>query len=265
MFQSLKESVVSKLLLIIMPLWIILAIIFGILDLDISIAIVDEGSNWGEFGAIYGEAPGYGLIAISLSVLIGSYNKDLRKQKIPAYVILVIGIILLIIGIMLNEQDVLIDGGVITISLIIFIFLTYNKNWENYQKISAIITILAVLNPLLFVQLIKVLCGRVRFRDLAINYSNYTPCFLPPGPSSSGRSFPSGHTAMGWMFLPLLIFLRENKVKSPVKVIIALFVLGWGLFVGLSRIVVGAHYASDVLFSTGISIITTLLLYKKFY
>ncbi|MFX1314307.1 MAG: phosphatase PAP2 family protein [Promethearchaeota archaeon] len=264
-FQSLRDSIVSKLLILLISFWIALAIIFGIFDLDISIAIVDEGSIWGNFGADYGGAPGYGLIAIALSVLIGGFNKDISRQKIPAYVIFIIGIIILIIGILLNEQAILIDGGAIVISIIIFLFFAYNKNWEKYRDISIIIILLAILNPLLFVQITKVLCGRIRFRDLAINYSNYTPWFSPPGPSSSGRSFPSGHTAMGWMFLPILIILKKYEWKNPFRVLATALILGWGFFVGISRVIIGAHFASDVLFSTGVASIETLLLYIKFY
>ncbi|MFX1408938.1 MAG: phosphatase PAP2 family protein [Promethearchaeota archaeon] len=265
MLQILRDSIVSNLLIILISFWISLAIIFGFFDLDISIAVVDEGSTWGNFGADYGGAPGYGLIAIALSVLIGSFNKDKSKQKIAAYVILIIGIILLILGILLNEQAILIDGGAIVISIMIFLFFTYKKNWENYRNIGALIILLAILNPLLFVQITKVLCGRIRFRDLAVNYSNYTPWFLPPGPSSSGTSFPSGHTAMGWMFLPILIIIKKYKWKNPIRVLVTALILGWGLFVGISRVVIGAHFASDVLFSTGFASIATLILYIKFY
>jgi membrane-associated phospholipid phosphatase len=67
------------------------------------------------------------------------------------------------------------------------------------------------------------------------------------------------------MFLPLLIPLRKWQWKSPIRLIGTILIIGWGIFVGLSRIVVGAHYASDVLFSTFIPIIITILLFKKYY
>jgi len=70
---------------------------------------------------------------------------------------------------------------------------------------------------------------------------------------------------MGWMFLPLLITVKDRKIKDPLRIIITVLVIGWGLFVGLSRIVVGAHYASDVLFSTGAATFVTIFLYIRFY
>ncbi|GAG16871.1 unnamed protein product, partial [marine sediment metagenome] len=112
--------------------------------------------------------------------------------------------------------------------------------------------------------------GRVRFRDLVPpppppGYTSFTPWFLPPGISLDNSSFPSGHAAMGWMFLPLLIIVKDRKIKDPIRIIVSILVIGWGLFVGLSRIAVGAHYASDVLFSTGAATIITIFLYTRFY
>ncbi len=260
---NLKESLINKLLLIVVISWIILSIVFGFIDLEISKAVVNESSLWGNFGADYGEVPGYVLITIALAVLIGGYNPDLRKQKIPAYVIILIGIFVLISGFIFNSKDLIFNGGGIVISLIVFVILTYNKDWKIYRNISAIIIILTVLNPILFVQITKALTGRVKFRDL-LSYSDYTPWFLPPG-LSGNQSFPSGHTGMSFMLIPLLILVREKKWKDPVKIIVIFLVIGWALFVGLSRIVVGAHYASDVLFTAGMAVLISIILYKKIY
>ncbi len=255
---------VGYLFLIILVLWIILALFFGIFDLQISISFVDENSLWGDFGAKYGEPPGYGLISIGLAILIGGYIKDLKKQKIPGYLSIVSGIIYLLYGIIdTNETDIL-SGICLIIPITVFIIVTWNKDWKSYRSISAIISILALLNPLLFVQLTKLFFGRIRFRDLAFDYSNFTPWFIPQG-ITGNYSFPSGHAAMGWMFLPLLITVKDLKWKDYRKIITVILVLGWGFFVGLSRIILGAHYASDVLFSTGFAAVITILLYKKYY
>ncbi|MFW9999324.1 MAG: phosphatase PAP2 family protein [Candidatus Hodarchaeota archaeon] len=255
---------INKLLIFVIVVWIILAVLFGFYDLNISIAVVDENSNWGIFGADYGEAPGYGLIGIAISTLIGSYNKNIKKQKIPAYVIIAIGFLLFILGFAFDEQDLILDGGIISICVTIFLIFTFNKEWQNYRKISAVIIILAVLNPLIFVQLIKLFWGRIRFRDLSPGFIDFTPWFIPQG-ITGNQSFPSGHTAMGWMFLPLLITLRKWQWKSIIRIVGTTLIIGWGLFVGLSRIVVGAHYSSDVLFSSIMATIITILLYKRLY
>ncbi len=255
-------SEIKKITLIALSTWVILAIIFGIYDLAISIAVVDEASIWGNFGADYGEVPGYVLIAIALATLLGSLFTNLKLQKIPAYVGVVVGVLFILF---INDDDYVIIGWSLIFSLLIYTIITWNKDWKNYRKISGVIALLAVINPLIFVQIAKILCGRIRFRNLDPGYTNFTQWFLPPGLSSDGNSFPSGHTAMGWMFIPLLIAIKDRKNTDPLRIMTILLVIGWGLFVGLSRIAVGAHYASDVLFSTGAATFVTIFLYTRFY
>ena len=256
-------SEIKLLALIALSTWVILAIIFGIWDLAISIAVVDRTSIWGNFGADYGETPGYVLIAIALATLLGSLFTNLKLQKIPAYVGIFIGVLFILF---INDEDYVYIGWSLIFSLLIYTIITWNKDWKQYRNISGVIALLAVINPLIFVQITKILCGRIRFKNLVPpGYNLFTPWFLPPGISGGGSSFPSGHTAMGWMFLPLLITVKDRKIKDPLRIIITVLVIGWGLFVGLSRIAVGAHYASDVLFSTGAATIVTIFLYSKFY
>ena len=253
---------VKKITLIVIVIWVILALIFGFYDLAISIAVVDEASIWGNFGADYGETPGYALIAIALATLLGSLFTNVKLQKIPAYVGVVVGVLFILF---IDDEKYVNMGWSLIISLLIYTIITWNKDWKRYKNISGVIALLAVINPLIFVQITKILCGRVRFRNLDLGYTNFTSWFLPPGISGGGSSFPSGHAAMGWMFLPLLIAVKDREIKDPLRIIVSVLVIGWGLFVGLSRIAVGAHYASDVLFSTGAATIITIFLYTKFY
>jgi membrane-associated phospholipid phosphatase len=265
MFENLMKSRVSKLLLVIAIIWVILAIVFGFTDLQISILVVDENSVWGIFGREYGEVPGYGLIAVALSALIGGYNDNLRKQKISAYVIIGIGLILIVLGFIFYYQELILYGAGVFICVLLFLLITFNKDWKNFRKISIVIIILAVLNPLIFVQITKILTGRIRFNDLAPGFIDYTPWFLPPGPLSGGGSFPSGHTSVSFMFLPLLILFRNRKIQDPVRILVTILILGWAIFVGLSRVVIGDHYASDVLFSAMMAAVITIFLYRRVY
>jgi len=260
MLEKFKESFTAKLLLIIVIVWVILALVFGFTDLEISKAVVDDSSEWGIFGRDYGEVPGYALIAIALATFLGSFNKNLNLQKIPAYISVIVGVLFIILG---GDETDLYTGWSLIIPMIIYVIITWNKDWKDYRTLAGIISLLAIINPLVLVQIIKLLWGRVRFRDLT-SFVDYTPWFLPQG-ITGNQSFPSGHTAMGWMFLPLLIAVKDRKNMDAIKILISILILGWGLFVGLSRIAIGAHYASDVLFSTGFAAIITILLYRKYY
>ena len=256
-------SEIKKITVIVLIIWIILAMIFGFTDLAISILVVDEASIWGNFGAEYGETPGYALIALALTTLLGSLFTNLNLQKIPAYVGIVVGILFVLL---IGDDRFIKIGWSLIVSLTVYVIITWKKDWKNYRRISGIIALLAVINPLLFIQITKILCGRIRFRDLTLpGYTEFTPWFLPPGITGGGSSFPSGHAAMGWMFLPMLILVKDRKNSDPLRIITIILVVGWGLFVGLSRIAVGAHYTSDVLFSTGAATVVTIFLYSRFY
>ncbi|MFX1259703.1 MAG: phosphatase PAP2 family protein [Promethearchaeota archaeon] len=262
------EDNLTILLISIIIVWIILAIIFGLTDLEISKAIVNREANWADIGKYYGEAPGYGIIATAIAILIGSYQQDLKKQKIGAYIILMIGAIILGIALIYDNIWFIAFGGGIAIGVLLFLIIAFKKDWKDFKTIAIVILLLAIINPLIFVQITKILCGRIRFNDLSPDYSNYSPWYLPPGPISGlkgNASFPSGHTSMGWMFLPLLILFKDRKLNNPKRVLITILIISWGLYLGISRIITGDHFASDVLFSTGVAFVATILLYKKFY
>ena len=262
--ETVKESFIAKLLLGVMVTWIVLAIVFGFADLQISKALVDQDSLLGNFGADYGEAPGWGLIGISLSILIGSTTKKVKKQKLGAIIMIALGFILVTYYVLDEGYQDVINYLTMVIFTFAFSIMTVNKDWREYKMLAEIVIILAIINVLVFVQGIKIAWGRVRFRDLLSDYSDFSPWFVPQG-ITGNQSFPSGHTAMGWMLLPLLIVLKDRDKRDPTRLVMTITIIGWGVFVLLSRILVGAHYASDVLFATGMAAIITILLYYLFY
>jgi membrane-associated phospholipid phosphatase len=98
----------------------------------------------------------------------------------------------------------------------------------------------------LLVSGLKLIWGRVRFRDLQPLSDDFSPWYSPQG-WTGHSSFPSGHAALGWLLLAaVLIWPRGSRhYRWTLGLCIA-----WGAFVAASRVVVGAHYLSDVLFST---------------
>ncbi len=262
-----KDTLVFKLLIVVILAWIILAIIFGIYDLEISKAIVNRESIWANFMYTYDEGLGYGLVSVAIAILVGSYQDDLKKQKIPAYVIIIIGLIIFIIALIVGIVWFMVFGGGIALTVLIFLIVAFKKDLKEFKTLAIVILLLVIINPLLFGRITKFLTGRVRFKYLASDYSNYTPWFSPPGPSTEPGhdSFPSGHTALGWCFLPLLILVKDREWKDPIRIIFTIIIGLYGFLVTLSTIIIGAHYASDTLFSTGMAAVITILLYKIFY
>ena len=126
----------------------------------------------------------------------------------------------------------------------------------------------------LLIELIKGPVGRMRFRGMnAIgDFSYYTPWYVISSakelvtssiiPRDAFKSFPSGHTYAGSMIylincLPFIFDKFNNKKSKNILLIISLIYV---FLVGFYRIRVGAHFMSDVVFSSSLA----FLLYHIF-
>ena len=149
------------------------------------------------------------------------------------------------------------------ISFIIFIFIGLSKPVQKRESIifSKVVVSLAFFGYVICIQGVKYFWGRVRFRELDAAFSQFTPWYLPQGVTGFD-SFPSGHAAMGWILLPLLILFTNKKPWLKYSVFVIIFL--WGVTLALSRVVISAHYSSDVLFGSFFIIITYLLIYKHY-
>lgn len=263
--DKLKKLMFDKVFLIILIIWAICAIIFGFFDLQISNAMVNETSSLAEFGRDYGELPGYGLITVSILTLSGCYFKSMKVQRTIGIIGFSIGMVISCWGYLDGSQPQILIGCAISISIGLFLLFTRCVLWGEYNSLAISVVSLALIVPFMFVQSVKMLSGRVRYCDLLPDHSNYAPWFEFHGLDFQNSSFPSGHTAMAWMLLPLMLFLWKKDYSKTTRIIGSILIVGWGIFVLLSRVVIGAHYASDVLFSTGMAIITTYLIYKLTY
>jgi membrane-associated phospholipid phosphatase len=131
-----------------------------------------------------------------------------------------------------------------------------------HLPLYATIVSYCLLYPVLAVQTIKALWGRVRFYRLPADLSGFTPFYVAAG-VGAGRSFPSGHAAVGSVPIafPLYHLLtgryRWLLVSGPLATAFQLAV-AWG------RIVAGRHYVTDVLFSVGIGWLLNALLLRLF-
>lgn len=66
--------------------------------------------------------------------------------------------------------------------------------------------------------------------------------------SASGLSFPSGHATLAAAFYGGLIYIiTKSKIETPMKIILSAVLFSLILIIGVSRIYLKVHYASDIL------------------
>lgn len=248
---------------------IILAVVFGIYDLEISIDITNQNTVWAKYLENYGMIPGL-LVILSGIYIFYSFIKS--KSDIWSYVQKVV-FFLVSSGLIFYLFDILLGNVVISqliifsiisfsISIIIFILIHFKKRVQLVIAITyaKVVVWMALFGYVIFIQGVKFFWGRIRFRELDAEFSQFTPWYLPQG-ITGFDSFPSGHAAMGWMLIALIILFTNKKawLKYSAFALILLF----AIILALSRVVIGAHFASDVLFGSFFIILIFLFQLKR--
>ena len=271
-------------LLIASGIFLSLAIFFFFYDLEISKLVVQENPN-GLFVllAAIGEFPIY--IGPLLFGLVYGFTSENKYAKLGFHLVGLITVyvasIRLVSGIFEEffssnlgaVQEVLLAVVSLLVYILLFIWMS-KKEISKLEKIKDVVLLscLVSLSSFLMVSGIKILWGRPRFYSLSGDYSGYTNYLTINGPSNSifsndYRSFPSGHTNSAACILVVPFIVSRICSNKYVKIIITIFCCTYALLVGISRIVVGAHYASDVLFAflinIGCFILVGIFLKKK--
>lgn len=124
------------------------------------------------------------------------------------------------------------------------------RSWVSYRPACALIVLAVMLGPGLLVNgVLKPLWGRPRpvQADLFGGARPYQH-WWQPGPIGGGKSFPSGHAAMGYVLvLGTCLVSPQRSVRC--RVLILGGALTYGSLLGATRIIQGGHFLSDVLWS----------------
>ncbi|MBR1747882.1 MAG: phosphatase PAP2 family protein [Clostridia bacterium] len=156
------------------------------------------------------------------------------------------------------------------------------KPEQNEKFIKWVLVILCTLAIYLIVHFIKTPIGRVRFRTMNYlgdsDYSYFTKWYVINGKRNlvesvdgvaikdSCKSFPSGHTFSAGMIYTLICLpdLIESWNKKWVKGVVYGGTVAFTAVVAISRILVGAHYMSDVLFGGTMAFAGTMIFREIF-
>ena len=144
--------------------------------------------------------------------------------------------------------------------LLLLIALIFSLVTAMKTRPVAFLIVTLLLGPGLLVnQVLKADSGRARplHTEVFGGDKQFTPAFQPADQCKTNCSFVSGHAGMGFWFLSLAWVARRRGWLY--------FGIGLGAMVGLGRIVQGAHFLSDVIFSFFTVYFTSLVLAKLFF
>lgn len=254
-------------------------------------------NGFGLFFEAVGSAPIYLMASIG-AVIAFWWAIRKKENKALSVALPIVMAIVVFVGVLLFVKDIFsylgqhmhneeyMSKGYVTafsvlISLIISALLILSwkqiKRETNDKLIKLSLVILCTLVGYLIIHFIKGPIGRVRYRTM--NYSSdfgfemYTPWYVINGKrnlvplaqgveiSDSCKSFPSGHTFSAALVYTLICLpdLLEKWNKKWVKAVVYVVTIGFTMTVAISRILVGAHYMSDVLFGGTISFLCMII------
>lgn len=150
-------------------------------------------------------------------------------------------------------------GGALSILLGSYL----QPSWRTYRRHCLFLILAVALGPGLLVNgVLKPAWGRPRPRHIEPfgGVQPFRPWWQPGGPGA-GESFPSGHAAMGYILLAGAFVVPRQRCPWASRCA-CVCALGFGTLLGVTRLVQGGHFASDVLWAGGLMYSLTSILHK---
>ncbi len=244
-------------------------------DLDISAAIANSKSIYGRVLEVAGEPPAILFTSFNLALMAAYFWKCCThsKRSIVLGMLTVIGCIGTSVFTMIKTAKYIADysgyPSVHPVQLIyavcaalavsfVFIAIAVFMREETLEKYFFVAwrCVLAAILTFVIIWALKLVWGRVRPRQLETvgGFTAFTPWYLPRG-FTGFFSFPSGHTANATVIISSLYYFnvlpcKYKKFEIPLKVLLTV----WIALVAFSRVRIGAHYLSDVLFGLAVTV-----------
>ena len=259
---------------IVLGVFVIGFILGTFLDLSVTEAIFSRDNGFGLTVAALGVTPGYMILAILGG---GYFALALHKQYKVVYKVLmyIFAVVLYGLAVYYSGREIFgVNGfnqkGLMWLGYLIcgviglgcaylgYVLTKKSKN-ENLWLIYAIVAACIFMALVPGVSLIKAIFHRPRYRTLSLyDGINFYPWYKRCGnykelmetfnlTSEEFKSFPSGHTGASGVFMIFALILPLLDLKYE-KLQLPLFYAGFAfcLFVAFTRILVGAHFLSDV-------------------
>jgi len=264
----------NKVLWIGVAVFAALAVLFAFTDWQISQALYNPEAGWAHFMEAYGQVPGSFLGVLGAGILLRTYKVQKDIKSIAG--VIGLGLLALFASFGMSadllgaqvDPDNLNTTALLILTLTVILVVQIVLRRFSYEVVSQYKTaaqaglLLMFLGGFITVWIVKIPWGRWTYRDIleAGNTALFTPWYLPQG-NNGHHSFFSGHTALSFVVTGYLYYMKKDF--NARNIFLAIFVL-WGVIGGMSRIVAGAHFASDVLFGAGETLLW-FFLFSKWY
>ncbi len=258
----------------------------SLFDFQVSSALINQESVFGRLLCSYGQAP-QAIVTTSVGAML-LFGRD-REHSVRRTVDLVLGVVCVVLGVLISyyEPTIYLAGfGISMPAVVIPVSLAINavtlvvvgrlaKDADHNMVVRLAITFAAVLLlDLAVVNIAKIPWARPRMRFLVTTPEATFQPWWRPGYElrdyfvASGvaaeefKSFPSGHTcdATTVLLLSLLPYLRRDFTHQR-----QIFFAGvlWVVLVAVSRIIMGAHFVTDVSFGFLIGLVLFALGWRR--
>jgi membrane-associated phospholipid phosphatase len=243
---------------------------FGTIDYDISNQLINRSSVFGWIFNVLGELPANLGLLLGTAILFGSRKKGIMWRNvvtgITGYLFMVIFALMSSFtaihyiyefdeaGMPNTVYPIILGFAAIFLLAVLYgITKIGTERLRDYRR-HALLLILVVVSEILIVNVLKIVWSRPRMRMIdSIDQFRYWYQINGPMNNNEYKSFPSGHAANGFVMLAYTMFIStKNKKLIQVAVIGATL---WGVMVAISRIIMGAHFLSDVIVGGYITIL----------
>lgn len=264
--------------------FVVLVFIGTLLDLSFNEHVDGYFPYFSRFFEIFGEVPLLIMGVISFSILAATRGKKYKiSSALQLCIFSLLGTLVSFLGVFMIMGYLAKDGAygdshgqisntmmVVAVILAIIIYIisyliasrTKEENVRYYRRI-AIFGIVFFFATLIFVNVIKTVWGRPRYWSVIQGDSEFVPWYIinGPAPSNEFKSFISGHTANAFTMIYFSLFAIKKELREQQFYILGII---WGLLVAASRLFIGQHFITDVVFS-GIFVLALFeILYKVF-
>ncbi len=253
----------------------VLMVVLIWLDWPISQAIFNPVSGFGHFFEAFGEVPCMLVASFGCAGLWATRNRKNKALDVIGFI--GFGALCVLFGLgagslpgqyIAAKGEILYAAGILVAVAFMLAAAKIGKGNKEALRNAALVGLFMVLIALFGVNILKMIWGRPRMRLLAQGEGQFAFWVIPQpfAKNNEYMSFPSGHSANSacilWITL-LPTFVKGLQGKGA-KAALNMFAVAWLVLVMVSRVVMGAHFASDVLFGAGITVLSFTLLSRRF-